>query len=197
MFQAFWFILPCVLRRSAWPGSGSGAGRRVYLSKEIYVKTALQAAALALFAALGTGTAANAATVATVDVPFLQFGGIIYEIDQAGTYTLDFSGTGGLPGFPDYLGFAAYIFAEVDGGLGNLLNTLSGGIEVSAFDGTSVNLGFLAAGVDFAAGIVSVGQTTLSLNRIDDVPAPIPLPATLPLLAAAIGAAGLVGRRRA
>lgn len=163
---------------------------------ESYVKTVLQAAALAFFATLGAGTAADAATVASVDVPIFQFGGIIYEIEQAGTYTLDFSGTGGLPGFPDYLGFAAYIFAEVDGGLGNLLASLAGGIEVSASNGTSVNLGFLAAGVDFAAGIVSVGASTMSLNRIDDVPAPIPLPATLPLLAAAIGAAGLVSRRR-
>lgn len=163
---------------------------------ESYVRTVIQAAALALFATLGAGTAASAATVSSVDVPVFQFGGIIYEIEQAGTYTLDFSGTGALPGFPDYLGFAAYIFAEIDGGIDNLLASLGAGIEVSAFDGTSVNLGFLAAGVDFAAGIVSVGDTTMSLNRIDDVPAPIPLPATLPLLAAAIGATGLVSRRR-
>lgn len=160
------------------------------------MKTGIQAAALALFATLGAGTVADAATVSSVDVPAFQFGGIIYEIDQAGTYTLDFSGTGVLPGFPDYLGFAAYVFAEVEGGLDNLLASLAGGIDVSAFNGTSVNLGFLAAGVDFAAGIVSVGSTTMSLNRIDDVPAPIPLPASLPLLAAAIGATGLVARRR-
>lgn len=67
---------------------------------------------------------------------------------------------------------------------------------VSAFNGTSVNLGFLEAGVDFAAGLLSAGDATMSLTRIDDQPAPIPLPATLPLLAAALGAAGLVARRR-
>lgn len=163
---------------------------------EVYVRTMIRAATVALFATLGAGTSASAATVASVDVPFLQFGGIIHEIEQAGTYTLDFSGTGAIQGFPDYLGFAAYIFAEVDGGLDKLIETLGGGIPISAFDGTSVDLGFLARGVDFAAGIASLGDVRMSLNRVDDTPAPIPLPATLPLLAAAIGAAGLVGRRR-
>lgn len=160
------------------------------------MKTAFQAAALALFATLGAGTAADAATVASADVGFLQFGGIIHEIEQAGTYTLDFSGTGGVSMFPDYLGFAAYVFAEVDGGLDGLIDSLDGGIQFPAFNGTSIDLGFLAAGIDFAAGIASVGQVRMSLNRVDDVPAPIPLPATLPLLAAAIGVAGLIGRRR-
>ncbi|TBN40419.1 hypothetical protein EYE42_08460 [Paracoccus subflavus] len=160
------------------------------------MRTIIQAATVALFATLGAGTSASAATVASVDVPFLQFGGIIYEIEQAGSYTLDFSGTGSIQGFPEYLGFAAYIYAEVDGGLDELIETLAGGIGLSAFDGTSVDLGFLASGVDFAAGLASLGNVRMSLNRVDDAPAPIPLPATLPLLAAAIGAAGLVGRRR-
>lgn len=158
------------------------------------MKMALQAAALAFSATFGISSAVDAATVASVDVSLLEFDGIIYEVEQAGLYTLDFSGVG-LLGVPNYLGFAAYIFAEVDGGLGELLETLGGGITFSAFNGTSIDLGFLEVGVDFAAGLLSAGNATMSLNRID-VPAPIPLPASLPLLAAAVGAAGLAARRR-
>ncbi|WP_347138177.1 hypothetical protein [Paracoccus sp. SSK6] len=160
------------------------------------MKAALQATAMAFLTTLGMGSVSEAATVRSVDLSFLEFGGIIYEIEQAGNYTLDFSGMGLIPGAPNYLGFAAYIFAEVDGGLDELEETLEAGIDVSAFNGTSINLGFLNAGIDFAAGLLSAGNARMSLVRIDDQPAPVPLPATLPLLAAAIGAPGLAARRR-
>lgn len=158
--------------------------------------TALKSTAFAAIAALGSACGAQAATVASVDVSFFEFGGIIHEIEQDGYYALDFSGLGLFPGFPAYLGFAAYVFAEVEGGLDDLPEALAGGTGISAFDGTSVGLGFLEAGADFAAGILSLGNATMSLVRIDDTPAPIPLPATLPLLAVAAGAAGLAARRR-
>lgn len=163
------------------------------------MKTVLQAIALAFFTTFGLGATADAATVRSVEIPFLNFGGIIYEIEQSGTYTLNFSGTGEIADFPDYLGFGGYVFAEMNGGLGELLVRLGTGdgvFDFSATSGASISLGFLAAGVDFAAGLLSAGNSTMSLVRIDDQPAPVPLPATLPLLAAAMGAAGLAARRR-
>lgn len=160
--------------------------------------SALKAATLSLVVALGAGSAACAATVASVDVPWGQFDGIIHEVAEAGDYTLDFSGTGIFPGAPGYLGTAAYIFAEVEGGLDDLLASLGGGVTFVAMNGTSISLGFLAAGTDFAAGILTLGgNATMSLTRIDDTqPAPVPLPATLPLLAFAVGGAGLAAHRR-
>lgn len=158
--------------------------------------TALKAAAFSLFAVFGSG-AVEAATVASADVPWGGFGGFIHEIAEAGDYTLDFSGNGIFPGAPNYLGTAAYIFAEVEGGLANLLASLDGGIAFVVLNGTSVDLGYLTAGTDFAAGILTLGgNATMRLTRVDNQPAPVPLPATLPLLAAAAGAVGLVARRR-
>lgn len=155
--------------------------------------TGLKSAILALVAAVGIATGAQAATVASVDVPVLHFDGIIHEVEQAGYYTLDFSGEGQL-GVPTYLGFAGYVFAEITGGLGELLEVLGDGFSVST--GTSISLGYLTAGTDFAAGLLSAGDATMSLVRIDDDPAPVPLPATLPLLAAAMGVVGLTAQRR-
>lgn len=160
--------------------------------------TALKAAALAAVTSLGLGHAAGAATVASVDVPWTKFGAIVHEINQAGDYTLDFSGKGRLWFSPNYLGSAAYVFAEVDGGIGQLVETLGGGVKLTAMKTTSVDLGYLGLGLDFVAGIWALGgDVRMSLN-VEDVPAPapVPLPATLPLLAAAVGAAGLLARRR-
>lgn len=156
--------------------------------------TGLRSAILALATTIAIATGAQAATVASVNVPVLTFNGIIHEIDQAGYYTLDFSGEGQL-GVPTYLGFAGYVFDEINGGLLELLKVLGDGFSV--VKGTSISLGYLTVGTDFAAGLLSAGSTTMSLVRIDDpVPAPVPLPATLPLLAAAMGAVGLAARRR-
>ncbi|WP_207100768.1 VPLPA-CTERM sorting domain-containing protein [Paracoccus shandongensis] len=157
------------------------------------MKTTLHAAALGLAALLAAGPAALAATVDSVTVPLLDFGGIIHDVAQAGHYTLDFSGEG-LLGNPDYLGFAGYTFAPV-ADLDELLQVLGGGVNFSVFDGSSVDLGYLEAGADFAAGVLSAGNTTMILVRIDQ-PVPVPLPASLPLLAASLGAAGVVLRRR-
>lgn len=151
------------------------------------------------------GTVADAATVISVDVPWSDIigggpiyrGGIFYESKQAGHSRLDFSGTGRIEGLPGYLGTAAYLFAEFAGGLDEFFDTVTTDMAFIATDGLSFDLGYLAAGVDFAAAIITLGgDATLTLSRDDDQPAPIPLPATLPLLAAALGAAGLVARRR-
>ncbi len=159
------------------------------------MNTALKSAALALVAVLGISAGAQAATVASVDVPLGRFDGLFHEITQPGEYTLDFSGTGIIPGAPDYLGGAGYVFAEVSS-LVELLAALGNVDLITIRDGLSVSLGFLDAGVDFAAGIVTLGgRTTMSLNLVD-APAPIPLPASLPLLAGAVGAMGLAARRR-
>lgn len=159
------------------------------------MNTAVRSAILGMVAALGIGAAAQAATVASVDVPFQRFGGLFHEITQAGEYTLDFSGVGTIEEAPDYLGGAGYVFADVNS-LIDLLVALADVELISVRDGLSVSLGFLEAGTDFAAGIVTLGgRTTMSLNLVD-APAPIPLPASLPLLAAAVGVAGIAGRRR-
>lgn len=155
----------------------------------------LKAAAFAILTTFATGSVSTAATVASVDVPIFSFGGIIHEIAQAGHYTLDFTGAGLIPTNPSYLGFGGYVFAEVPGGLNQLADLLDDGVLFSIFDGTSIDLGFLAAGVDFAAGLLSAGNTTMVLTRIDDDPAPVPLPASLPLLLAALGATGVMVRR--
>ena len=158
--------------------------------------TTLKAAVLATVMSFGISHAADAATVASVDVSWGKFGTITHEIDQAGDYSLDFTGKGKLWFNPNYLGKAAYVFAEVDEGLDDLLDTLGGGITWSAMKNDSVDLGYLGLGVDFIAGIWALGgNVKMSLN-LADAPAPVPLPATLPLLAAAVGAAGLVARRR-
>jgi hypothetical protein len=168
------------------------------------MKMALQAAALAFSATFGISSAVDAATIVSVDVPWsdiingeeISIDGIIYEIEQAGNYRLDFSGIGRFPNNPDFLGTAGYILAEVED-LQELFNILDDDDTFLVFDGISVNIGFLAAGVDFAALVAATGgDTTMSLVRLDDQPAPVPLPATLPLLAAAIGATGLTARRR-
>ncbi|VDS07816.1 hypothetical protein PARHAE_00994 [Paracoccus haematequi] len=160
------------------------------------MRSALQAVALAFATTFTLGSVADAATVASVDVPLRHFGGIIYEIQQAGRYTLDFSGTGSIEGLPDYLGFAGYVLAEVTG-LEELLELLDDGVTFTAINGLSFDLGFFEAGTDFAAGIATLGgDATMSLVRIDDEPAPVPLPASLPLLAAAVGITGLAARRR-
>ena len=160
--------------------------------------TTLKAALLAAVTSLGISHAADAATVASVDVAWGKAGTLIHEIDQAGDYTLDFTGKGKLWFNPNYLGKAAYVFAEVNDGLDDLLGTLGGGVKWDVMKDSSVDLGYLALGIDFIAGIWALGgPVTMSLNVEDSpAPAPVPLPATLPLLAAAMGAAGLVARRR-
>lgn len=157
------------------------------------MKTLFQAASLAMFVALGSGTQAGAATVAVNELigsPInrdgivVELSGIFFGIQQAGNYTLDFMGMGDPEG---YLGFAS-VLSPAD------LATDFAGDPVS--DGDSFDLGFLAAGVDFSALLLSFSDVAMSLNRVEDAPAPIPLPATLPLLAAGIVATGLAGRRR-
>lgn len=161
------------------------------------MNTSLKAAAFLFLTTLGVAPAVEAATVASVDASWLQARGFLYEIETAGNYTLDFSGEGRWPIAPDFLGTAAYAFAEFDGGIDEFFDSVTMGMTFVAFDGLSINLGFLDAGVDFAAAIIALGgDATLSLNRVDD-PAPVPLPGTLPLLAASIGSALFLRRRNA
>ena len=160
------------------------------------MNTAMRSAILGMVAALGIGAAAQAVTVASVDVPLGQFDGLFYKTTQAGNYTLDFSWSAPIGEVePLFLGAVGYVFIELDS-LFELLVALADVDPILVQDGQSIPLGFLDAGTDFAAGLVTLGgSTTMSLNLVD-APAPIPLPASLPLLAAAIGAAGLAGRRR-
>lgn len=160
------------------------------------MNTAIRSAILGMVAALGLGAGAQAATVDSVTVPLGELDGLFHEITQPGEYTLDFSWLGTIgEQEPILLGAVGYIYAELDNIL-DLLEALDDFDPILVADGQSISLGFLDAGVDFAALFVALGgSTTMSLNLVD-APAPIPLPASLPLLAAAIGVAGVAARRR-
>ena len=160
------------------------------------MKQTLRAAALAAVTAIGFAGVAGAATVKETDASWFTADAFTYEVETAGNYSLNFSGESRLNS--GRLGTAAYVLAEVDGGLSALLDTIGAGGDFSVYNGTSVSLGFLDVGTDLAAAIWAYGGSlTMSLVLDEDSqPAPVPLPATLPLLAGALGVAGFAARRR-
>lgn len=159
------------------------------------MKQTLRVAALAAATAIGFAGVAGAATVKETDVSWLTIGGFTHEVEEAGNYTLDFTGSGRWGG--DYLGSAAVAFAEVNDGLSEFFASVGANGRFNIEDGTSISLGFLDVGTDLVAAVWALGGTlNMSLNLDDSQPAPVPLPATLPLLAGAIGMAGFAARRR-
>lgn len=118
-------------------------------------------------------------------VKILGFAGMLTYFDTSGTEAvqLEYSVNGGT----DWLGFGAYLANAVESG--NPFNT----VGLAFLD----NLSITANAVRFTAfGSGDGDDGTLNVTAAALTIAPVPVPASLPLLLAGIGALGFVARRK-